>query len=235
LGAFVRIARGHERRAAGSAAPRHRHDQAYAAVVLAGGYEESGSGGRYRVGPGDVLFHDAFDAHLDRFGATGAEIFNLPLTARPVLRAGHVHDPDELMRLAAQDCEAALHYLVKCVVQTGPLAADWPDLLAADLLEDRELRLDAWARHHGLATETLSRGFGKLYGVTPAAFRAEARARRAFDAVAQSDAPLADIAVRTGHADQPHMTRAVKALTGAAPGHWRARSNPFKTAPAQAA
>ena len=215
---------------AGSAVPRHRHDQPYAAIVLAGGYEESGSSGRYRVGPGDVLFHDAFDAHLDRFGVLGAEIFNLPLAAPPAVHAGRIGDPDELVRLAMQGGEAAVHYLCEHVCETRPLAADWPDLLAADLLDDPELRLDVWARRHGLATETLSRGFGKLYGVTPAGFRAEARARRAFDAIAQSDAPLADIAARTGHADQPHMTRAIKALTGATPGHWRTWSNPFKTA-----
>jgi AraC-like DNA-binding protein len=228
VGGFVRIAGGRERRAAKTAVPRHRHDAAYAAVVLAGGYEESGSSGRYRVGPGDVLFHEAFDAHLDRFGMLGAEIFNLPLPVRTPMRAGRIDDPDELVRLATQGGEAAAHYLLARVCETRALAADWPDLLAADLQGDPELRLDAWARRHGLATETLSRGFGKLYGMTPAGFRAEARARRAFDAIARSDAPLADIAARTGHADQSHMSRAVKALTGATPGHWR--SNPFKTA-----
>ncbi len=230
MGGFVRIAKGREHRAAKTAVPRHRHDQAYAAIVLAGGYEESGSSGRYRVGPGDVLFHDAFDAHLDRFGALGAEIFNLPLPSQPAMQAGRIHDPDELVRLATRDGEAAQSYLFQHATETCALVLDWPDLLATALLGAPELRLDAWARRHGLATETLSRGFGKLYGVTPAAFRAEARARRAFDAIAHSDAPLADIAARTGHADQPHMTRAVRALTGATPGHWRAESNPFKTA-----
>ena len=104
---FASIAEGRERRAAGSAVPRHRHDQAYAAIVLRGGYEESGSSGRYRVGPGDVLFHDRFDAHLDRFGAAGAEIFNLALTTRPVARAGRVRDADALVHLALTDARAA--------------------------------------------------------------------------------------------------------------------------------
>jgi AraC-like DNA-binding protein len=230
LESLVHIDSGRERRAAGSSAPRHRHDHAYAAIVLAGGYEESGSGGRHRVGPGDVLFHDAFDAHLDRFGAGGAEILNLALPAPPKAVAGRVRDADALVRLAASDNAAALACLFDQFHAIPLAASDWPDRLAADLRRDPELRLDDWADAHGLAAETLSRGFGKLYGVTPAGFRAEARARRALRCILHSTAPLAEIAVATGHADQPHMTRAVKALTGAAPRQWRTASNPFKTA-----
>ena len=33
--------------------------------------------------------------------------------------------------------------------------------------------------------------------------------------------PLAEIAAETGFADQPHMTRAITALTGAPPRAWR--------------
>jgi AraC-like DNA-binding protein len=33
--------------------------------------------------------------------------------------------------------------------------------------------------------------------------------------------PLADIAAETGFADQPHMTRAITALTGVSPRAWR--------------
>ena len=50
----------------GAVLPRHRHDAPYAAVVLEGGYEEAGDGGRFRVRAGDVLIHGAFSAHLDR-------------------------------------------------------------------------------------------------------------------------------------------------------------------------
>ena len=225
----MRIANGRERRAAGSTAPRHRHDQAYAAIVLRGGYEESGNRGRFRVGPGDVLFHNAFDAHLDRFNARGADILNIELHSLPAFMSGRVRDADEIAHLAMSDIEAARQRLFGGLIETQPLAQDWQDKLANDLLAQPELRLDAWALRHGLAAETLSRGFGRLYGVTPAEFRAEARAHCALDGILRSCAPLADIAARTGHADQAHMSRAVKALTGASPRHWRA-SNPFKTA-----
>ena len=228
MGGFACIPDGRERRAGASEAPRHCHDRAYAAVVLSGSYEECGSSGRYRVGPGDVLLHDFFDAHLDRFGASGAEIVNLALTARPAARAGRLRDADEFARLAGADRAAAMAYLFEHFVQTVPSAADWPDRLAADLRDDPDLRLDEWAARHDLAAESVSRGFGRLYGVTPSAYRAESRARLAFDRIVRSGDSLAAIAARTGHADQSHMTRAIKALTGATPKRWRT-SNPFKT------
>jgi transcriptional regulator GlxA family with amidase domain len=50
--------------------------------------------------------------------------------------------------------------------------------------------------------------------------------------VRHSAVPLARIAAEAGFADQAHMTRALGALTGRCPGHWR-RSNKFKTASAR--
>jgi AraC-like DNA-binding protein len=46
------------------------------------------------------------------------------------------------------------------------------------------------------------------------------KVRRAWLALA-GPGSLADIAARTGFADQPHMTRAITALTGASPHAWR--------------
>lgn len=37
--------------------PRHRHSAGYMTLVLAGGYDEAGDVGRFRVGPGDLLVH----------------------------------------------------------------------------------------------------------------------------------------------------------------------------------
>jgi hypothetical protein len=56
---------------------RHVHTRAYAALVLSGCYEEAGDSGRHRVQAGNVVLHEAFEAHLDR----------IPLGSKPV--AGH--------------------------------------------------------------------------------------------------------------------------------------------------
>ncbi len=209
--------------------PRHRHDRPYAALVLSGTYEECGSRGRFRVGPGDVLLHNAFDAHLDRFQKQGAQILNLIAGDLPVhFSVGRVRDPDAIVRVAERDPIDAGVLLHAQLCEAHATLQDWPDLLATDLLRDPDCRLQIWARKHGLAAETISRGFGKVFGVTPASFRTEVRARRALALITGSDQTLACIAAATGFADQAHMSRATRALTGSPPSFWR-RSNPFKT------
>ena len=211
--------------------PRHRHAQAYGALIVAGGYEESGSFGRFRVRPGDVLLHRAFDSHLDHFGPRGARILSLPLQAAALSQGfGRIGDPDEVVRLSEGDLLAAAASLAQQLTPCEVPAADWPDMLAADLIRDPTLQLREWAQRHGLAQETLARGFRRVFGMTPAAFRAEARAQVAWRGIARTDLPMVQIAAEAGFADQSHMTRAIVELTGSSPGRWRA-SNCFKTCP----
>ncbi len=232
-GCFAPISDGRESWAARQHIPRHRHDRAYAAVVLTGGYEECGSGGRFRASAGDVLLHRAFDAHLDRFSPAGARILNLVLPdPPPSCDLGRISDPDALVRAAERDPAEARDVLREQLREVRPDREDWPDVLARRLLEDPACRLEIWASEHRLSPETVSRGFGKVFGVSPACFRAEARARRALALLATSAAgshSLAAIADAAGFADQAHMTRAVRSLTGLPPGAWRSRSIRFKT------
>jgi AraC-like DNA-binding protein len=229
MGMFAQIADGRETWHPRAAVPRHRHAEGYAALVLSGGYEECGSRGRFRVGPGDVLLHGPFDAHLDRFENGKTEIFNLALPRRFAFSLGRIADCDAVVGIAEHDAAAAGAYVCEKIEERAVAARDWPDALAATLLDDPGMRLDAWARERGLSAETLSRGFGRIFAMTPAAFRAEARAHRAYTLITESAMPLAAIAAKAGFADQAHMSRAVKALTGRPPQFWR-RSIAFKTA-----
>jgi AraC-like DNA-binding protein len=205
--------------------PRHFHAKAYATVVLAGSFEETGSRGRFRVSQGDVLLHDAFDTHQNRFGKAGAETLNLLLTGNvPNHSVGRVADVDAIARIAERDPDAAAVCLLNQLQNASPSIKDWQDILACDLARDQNCRLDRWGLAHGLAPETISRGFFAVYGTTPARFRAEARARRAFQQIVLTSLPLADIAACFGFSDQPHMTRAVRELTGMPPRNWRARA-----------
>jgi AraC-like DNA-binding protein len=197
---------------------RHRHREAFAAVVLSGGYVEAGDTGRHRVEAGDVVLHRAFESHLDRFGRPGAEVLVLPLSddwRGPVL--GRIADPDLLARLAERDAGEAEAALVGALRPTDPVAADWPDLLADALSRDPGLCLAAWADSAGLHLGSLSRGFRQLYGVTPAGFRLVQRTHRALDALLNGQAALSQVAQASGFADQAHMSRAVAALTDATP------------------
>src|SRR5271170_3812936 len=183
---FAHISLGNDTWGGCCSIPRHRHDRAYAALILSGGYEESGSFGRYHVRSGQVLLHRMFDAHLDRFDSNGARILNLLLDVEPLFGLGCVADPDSIARLAETDAAAATAALLEQLWPLEPPAADWPDLLARDLLADPQLRLGDWARRHGLAPETLSRGFREVFATSPAGFRAEVRAQGALAVMANA-------------------------------------------------
>lgn len=204
--------------------PRHRHAEAYVAVVLAGGYEEAGDAGRFAVRPGMVVVHGCWTAHLDRFGARGAEVLNLPAVPGLAPGVGTIDDPDMAARLAERDPRAAAAFVAERFRTSSVRHADWPDLLAAALRTDPDLAITPWARSVGLDPASVSRGFARAYGTSPKRFRLEARTRRALAALSGWRGTLADLAADQGFADQAHLARAVAAMTGLPPVRLRAKS-----------
>ncbi len=199
---------------------RHRHVEPYAAIVISGSYLETGDDGCWRLEAGDVVSHGAFSAHMDFLPAGGAVVVNVPLPSAKLFPAVfRVADPDALVRAAADPAHAAA--LLDPVETRGPLVRDWPDTLAVVLRHDPGIAIGIWAEHAGIAPATVSRGFAAAYGVTPARYRAEARARAAWRRIRFGKEPLADVAAAEGFADQAHMTRAIGALTGKPPAAWR--------------
>jgi AraC-like DNA-binding protein len=179
------------------------------------------------LGAADVIIHGAYDAHLDQIGSRGAELINLPLPkglSLPV--AFTIENPDAIARLAEIGLSEAADSLRP--IAAVRLASDWPDRLAADLVSFPDQRLGPWAERAGLAAETLSRGFRSAFGVAPARFRAEVRARHAMAMIEWTGLSLATIAADCGYSDQAHLNRAIVALTGRSPGQCR-RSNSFKS------
>lgn len=209
----------------------HSHEDAYVALVLSGGYEEAGDCGRFRVDAGHVVFHDRFEAHLDRFPKKGVTLLNLLLPATSIYRPGlaRVIDLNTVLRTAETDREQALEMLLFTTVEAKPQCTDWPDELASALRLNPSLRLSQWGEKRGLAPWTVSRGFLQVFGISPEAFRARARARQAWSLIQSAEEPLAKIAAHLGFADQAHMTRSVKQLTGMGPQAWRGVANRFKT------
>ncbi|MGO4701288.1 helix-turn-helix domain-containing protein [Dyella sp. 2RAB6] len=230
---FRTARRGIERLAPGYALPRHQHYEAYATVLLRGRFEQCSYAGRMRIAAGDVLVQPTLDCHADRMLSAGLTVLRLPWP-RDEGRGG-VHagcDVDMLARLAERDVLEAAAALREQLAQRQVLPSlmeDPADALAAVLVEPDAMAIGAWAERIGLARETVSRGFGRLYGVSPIRFRAEARARAAWLRITGQREPLAAIAGDCGFADQAHMTRAVSRLTGAAPTAWRGKSHSFKT------
>lgn len=210
---------------------RHHHRDAYAALVLSGGYEEAGDHGRFQVAAGEVVLHGRFEAHLDRFSASGAVLLNLRLPLDQTLMPGiaRIEDPDLIARTAEKDRPLAARLLLATATKLRPAPADWPDELAAALLNNPSLALSRWAEHRGLAVWTVSRGFAQVFGIPPETFRARVRAHRAWKSIQTSGESLSTIAAHLGFSDHSHMTRSVGQLTGMTPRMWRSAANGFKT------
>jgi AraC-like DNA-binding protein len=206
----------------GCCLPRHRHRGGYATIVLEGRFTEASFAGRFEVGPGDVLLHGHFDCHSNAAPRTVApRILRLPWNHDAIEGLFQVRDIDLLVRLAERDPWEATSALAESLSPRIEREADWPERLARDLAENSSLSLTDWAEHHGLVSETLSRGFRKAFGVTPKLFRLEVRTRAAWRAIVRSGQSLTTIAHTSRFADLAHMSRSVTAFTGASPAHWR--------------
>jgi AraC-like DNA-binding protein len=206
--------------------PRHRHLRAYATVVLAGSFEESGYVGRIRATVGDVLIHPALDCHSNQMVSAGVKLIRLDWSDGSG-RGGlyRVAEIDDLARTAEKDVIEA-KFLLELALErkrspSPGQRGDWPDLLVADLANNSAIEIGRWAELNGLARETVSRGFAAAYGVTPSVLRAELRARSAWLRITRGSDCLCRIAADTGFADQAHMTRWVQRITGAPPAMWR--------------
>lgn len=226
---FRRITPGIESFRSSFSLPRHRHLRAYATIVLAGSVEESGYVGRIRATAGDVLIHPALDCHANRMVSAGVKLIRLYWSDTD--GPGGLYRLDEvdaLARTAEKDVDEAallLEHALRMKLPPPPgRRNDWPDVLAAALTQNASMAIGAWAEANGLAPETVSRGFAVAYGVAPAAFRAELRARAAWLRVTRGCDCLCSIAAETGFADQAHMTRWIHRVTGAPPSFWRRES-----------
>ena len=203
---------------------RHHHREPYATIVLVGSYEETGDAGRLSAQAGDVLLHGPFSAHRDCISAARTVVIDLPLPfdGREWPARARIDDADRIVRLAER---GPVEAVTEMMAGLSPLVEEeepeLPDQLSAVLREVKPPRIGEWAATRGRSREHVSRCFERLYGISPAAYRADCQAKRAWRKIVASDDSLAGIAAEVGYADQAHMTRVVSALTGMSPGRWR--------------
>jgi AraC-like DNA-binding protein len=192
------------------------------AVVLEGGYVEAGDAGRRSVRPGDIVLHRRFEAHTNEVSHSGATILNLGLASYAgALTFAHVADCDGIVRESQRDARSAAQLALELATPLDCQIIDWPDQLAYDLRTNDRFSLEEWAGDHGLAPATVSRGFRRVFGVTPKRYRLEIRAHCALRQLASSNALLREIAFDAGFADQAHMSRTVRAVSGRPPSSWQ--------------
>jgi AraC-like DNA-binding protein len=217
---------GRERLPSGDDRSRHQHLHPYAIVVIAGQFDQVGYAGRIRVSAGDLLVQPTLDAHANQMPRSrGADILRLPWSdADDLGGALPLDDVDAIVRAAERDLRAAVALACAQAALAGPprrRLLDLPDLLAAELATGDVPDLASWAERRGVARETASRAFTAAFGVPARQFRCELRARAAWLQIVRTRDGLAAIGAAAGFADQAHMTRHIRALTGASPAHWR--------------
>jgi AraC family transcriptional regulator len=83
------------------------------------------------------------------------------------------------------------------------------------------LSCEALARLSKLSVSHFARAFKCTFGYSPHVFLLRRRMERAQGLMLQSTAPLAEIAIECGFADQAHMSRLFQQFTGESPAAWR--------------
>jgi AraC-like DNA-binding protein len=100
------------------------------------------------------------------------------------------------------------------------------DQVRQALGEDRDLGLIELAQRVGVSPYHLSRTFRNATGTTLTRYRRQLRLKAALEWIGAGYSDLARLAAEVGFADQAHLTRAMRAETGATPGRLRALLGP---------
>lgn len=111
----------------------------------------------------------------------------------------------------------------------GVTLSPWQERRAKELLVANAaggISIDALAAQCNLSRGHFIRAFKNSTGLPPHRWLMEHRVRRAKKLLALTSAPLPQIAIDCGFADQAHLTRTFKSLAGTPPATWR-RQNKF--------
>jgi AraC family transcriptional regulator len=238
------------RHPAGSALPWHTHPGPTLCFVYAGGFTETFADATLECTPGTLKITPAAEPHRNQFGRTDTHGLLIEAEASRVESLGEYATVlaergtfrDEGLALLAWRVAGELRRRDSA----APLAIEGLLLeLLAGAARERELRLTGslprWltdARDYlhdpervgslselaavvGVHPVTLSRGFRKAYGCSVGAYLRRLRVASAARELAETDAPLAEIALAAGFADQSHFSNVFRRETGLSPSAFR--------------
>jgi len=229
--------------------PRHTHESAYFGLLLRGSYSERCTHRNTDYAPFTTGFHPPALTHSDEVGSCGSRMFCIELRhsflaqARPFLTAPEFV-PDlcaseitwlglRLFRDFAGETLSSLQVEELCsdmLERVGCSASNDQSIDSAwlkralDLLHGSyraPLTLEGVARQIGIHPIHLSRVFRKRYRCTMAEYMNRLRVQFVCRAFERGWADLAGLAAEAGFADQSHMGRVFKLLTGQTPAQFR--------------
>ncbi len=169
---------------------------------------------------GASLFQVADDPVLQRLALRIRPYFDAPRTLDP-LYADHF-----MWSLGIYLCAHYGDLSLKRPLAGG--LSTWQERLAKDVIETflvEGIGLGELAALCGLRTSQFSHAFKRSTGVAPYQWLLRRRVSRAREQISHGDAPLADIALASGFADQSHLTRSFVRHYGVTPGAWRSTLN----------
>ncbi|MCU1278299.1 MAG: DNA-binding protein, AraC-type [bacterium] len=238
------------RHAAGSRLPRHCHERAYFCLNHGGTYTEHYGRRRRVCRPGMLVFHPPGECHaedhdsdvtslnvelnsvwlrriaecagpLDRpaeFG--GDDIAAAGLQILHELRQGDRDSALAIEGLAWEILAASAGHRARFADRRMPRwLSDARDLLDTYLGESISLR--AVAAEAGVHPVHFAATFRRFFGCSVGEYHRRRRFQYARQQLTRPDVPLAQIAVDAGFADQSHLTRTFKRLTGMTPSRYR--------------
>jgi len=233
--------------------PLHTHVAPYFCFVLSGVFDESVGGTAYQARSGMLLFHPPGETHSNEIRAAGTRLLNIALggswagqlaeletrkrpspgrqsaaaarIAHRVERELSTHDPTSSIAIEG----LVLTLLAEAAASPDGLrggAPRWLPVAVEFIRAHYRDRLDheALARVAGVHATHLARAFHRHMSCTVTGYVRGLRVEWAREQVARTDAPLANVALDAGFADQAHFTRAFRRETGSTPSEYRRRS-----------
>ncbi|HEX8172367.1 MAG TPA: AraC family transcriptional regulator [Thermoanaerobaculia bacterium] len=215
------------RYAPGASMAAHGHERPFFTAVLDGSCEETRGRETLQLRSGSLRLHAAGDVHAVRFGPRGARVLRVEVDV-DVPRSCLI-DPARaapLVRRMLSGERGVVEALIAALDE--PRAVRPPQWLrrVAEWIEEEHgapLALRELAARAGVHPVTLAREFRRCYGVTAGEHLRAVRVRAACAALRHTDAPLAEVALSSGFADQPHFARTFARATGTTPSRFRAR------------
>jgi len=231
--------------------PAHSHELPFFALLLEGDYHERYGRQQTQFGPCTISYRPAGITHQDEVGPRGVRFFEIEIrpgwrkrmqdcsgtldTAYDDLAGGH------LLWLGMK-----LYRETRCTLESGNLAVEsllaemlatvagmprefskdspsWMKRIVDKLNTEfcRRLTLDELGKEAGVHPVHLSRVFRKCVGEGIGEFVHRLRVQEACRQMLQPEMSLADIAASIGFADQSHLTRIFRRITGMSPGAFR--------------
>ena len=238
------------RHAAGSRLPRHSHEHAYFCVNYGGTYSEQYGRRSRRCRSPMLVFHPPGESHAEEHESEVATLnveldgnwlrriaeFVAPLD-QPAEFAGDAvvtsglqllqeferDDTDSALAIEALTWEilaASANTRMRHVDAQAPRwLRDARDLLDAHLGARTSLR--AIAADAGVHPVHFAATFRRFFGCSVGEYARRRRFEHARRALADLERPLSDVAAEAGFADQSHLTRTFKRLTGMTPKQYR--------------